>query len=111
VKLRLGFVSNSSSSSFLIYGACITDYISEEGEKIEENNEEYEYDTEELIIDRIHTKIKENHFDIDIDYGYEDKYLGISWSRIGDDETGKQFKDKIKVPTECGTHEECFRNG
>jgi hypothetical protein len=47
-------------------------------------------------------------------------YVGISWDRIGDDETGEQFKKRVAalvdaiVPGEgddCTTHEDSYYNG
>ena len=50
--------------------------------------------------------------------GYEDYYIGDSWKNIKDDETGKQFKERIEtqikklIPdAKFGTHEEAFRDG
>ena len=47
--------------------------------------------------------------------GYEDYYFGKSWDSIGDDETGKQFKERIEkaikevIPeAKCVTHEEAW---
>ncbi len=72
MKIRLGFVSNSSTTSFLIYGIELT---SEELEKLTE-------DLPELLE-------KEYSYD-------EDGYLGRSWDTVKDDETGKQFKESVE---------------
>jgi hypothetical protein len=72
MKYRLGFVSNSSSCSFLIYGTVV------EREKVS--------NLVELIS-------KEN---LDITYYNDYAYIGKSWDKIKDDETGAQFKEPIK---------------
>jgi hypothetical protein len=113
-KVRAGFDSNSSSSSFLIYGTHIErGEVQELFEKLfpEEkiDDDEDEDDVYEMI-----EKISEK---VGIDYtsGYEDYYLGESWDSIGDDETGKQFKERIEkkikeiIPdATVTTHEEAW---
>ena len=114
MKLRSGFVSNSSSSSFCIYGTFmeldeliekvkangwLTD---EELEEMEENEDWYE----------LEEKLNEKT-DLEV-YASEDQFwIGKSWSNIGDDETGGEFKESVKTElgkvfgeVDCQTHEE-----
>ena len=88
MKLRTGFVSNSSSTSFLIYGAEIT---REDRDKFEAS----------------HTNTN-----LDTFYGPEsgNRFIGKSWSSIKDEETGKQFKDSIKeeIKTILGHEVDCY---
>lgn len=87
MKIRQGFVSNSSTTSFCIYGAGIS--------------HEQEEDAEELglIVERDE---------------YGDLYAGLYWFNIGDDETGGEFKIKIRekisklTDKKCRTIEEAY---
>lgn len=96
MKIRVGFVSNSSSVSFCIYG---------------------------IWVDHPEESLSELAEKLGLFY-HRDQYgdglcIGREWSSIGDDETGKQFKEvtqeKInKLPVdgkECATHEEGWFDG
>jgi hypothetical protein len=76
MKIRNGFVSNSSSSSFVIYGVHLSD---EYRSKI--------YNTYDDFLEINHIPYVSN---------YDDVYLGRSWSEVKDDETGKQFKERVE---------------
>jgi hypothetical protein len=98
MKIRNGFVSNSSSSSFLIYGAAITQDDAETFEKkAVKAGLEFKYGPD----------------------GYDNNYIGLSWDSIKDNETGKEFKERIEKAvekvmgekTDCGTHSEAWYNG
>lgn len=97
MKIRNGFVSNSSSSSFLIYGIYgsyalqenVKELLQKElGEDFDEYNVEF-YDVQRLLSDKDLECIS------DWNTGY-DNYYGIEWDNVKDDETGKQFKDRVK---------------
>jgi len=95
MKVRNGFVSNSSSSSFVIHGVSydysdveITDLMKKHlNEKQINDFEEGECAFEDLLSD-LGLEIYE-------DYEGETLFFGKSWAHIGDDETGKQFKETI----------------
>lgn len=98
-KVRNGFVSNSSSSSFLIYGTSITN---SELEKMEDfDGWKFQKSTGLSVYDR--------------DY---ETYIGESWDNIGDDETGKQFKERVEKKilehfpeAKFGTFEDAWYDG
>ena len=92
MKIRNGFVSNSSSSSFLVYGS--------ECPRSVENDEKCAELIKELGIEYI--------------YGYEDEgisdCIGLSWDEVKDDETGKQFKERVEeaVKKILGNNVKCW---
>lgn len=103
MKIRTGFVSNSSSSSFLIYGTVI---------------ENGELDDVENYYDYLEEKTKDTDLTVISAPDNECFYIGKSWSKVGDDQTGKQFKDEIekqlresgllKEGKACYTYEEAW---
>ena len=103
MKIRTGFVSNSSTSSFLIYGVAldwseVLDLL-KKGETSEavDADEDEEDDYEEDEYDNVYEALEEALKDTDIEehIPYDDQvYIGLSWSGVCDNETGKQFKDR-----------------
>jgi hypothetical protein len=108
MKLRQGFVSNSSTTSFCIYGI----YISADDKSKVRNH--FNKDVESLF----------RGTGLEVHYGseYDDgMYIGMPWTRVGDDQTGKQFKQAVEdalkavlkdsVAISCSSHKEAWYNG
>lgn len=107
MKVRNGFVSNSSSSSFLIYGLNLEDISYELENEISNGLKDTDLDTYRAP--------------------YGDCFVGASWDSVGDNETGAQFKARVASTTlEClskvtltkkvykedfGTHEAAWYDG
>ena len=107
MKIRIGFVSNSSSTSFCIYGCYIDEH---EIKKIAE-----------LLSCSPHAYIIADQLGLEYHQAFEDGYsyvIGISPKNIKDDETGAQFKkrvqDKLKEidpNIQCDIHEGGWYDG
>ena len=120
MKIRRGFVSNSSSCSFCIYGVSIEPQ--KLCEKLVENGIELTKEDKEDIYDWFDSKKNKLTEKLEIQYGPEygegDLYIGKEWNSIPDDQTGKEFKKEIEEKigkligkdTKCFTHEEAWRN-
>lgn len=116
--LKQGFVSNSSTTSFLIYGISLTE--EEAKEKLNRDNQEIKAciekwgDGEALetleCMKGVGTYCSE--------WG-EHKYFGVSWESVKDNETGAEFKQRVREILErylngdlgLGTHQEAWYNG
>lgn len=110
MKIRSGFVSNSSSSSFLIYGTILDQSELKELFFTQINDDpelqtQYTKDllTEELdddldyfeIMERVSSALPPN-FVIESPYDGDTFFIGRSWDSVGDDETGRQFKRSVE---------------
>jgi hypothetical protein len=115
MKIRNGFVSNSSSSSFCIYGSSYDLYDFVESCKLinESMKEEYEENGEWW---EIKEKIeKDTGLEVHVHDESDALWIGRSWSSIGDDETGRELKDGVEKimkehfdEDECHTYEESW---
>jgi hypothetical protein len=99
MKIRNGFVSNSSSSSFTIYGADlemedIKKFIPED---VDTSGESYEWDIEWWSLAQDIEKALGEDFSCFTDYENGDVYVGRELKSLKDDETGKQFRDSVDI--------------
>ena len=98
MKYRQGFVSNSSTTSFCLYGVCL------EACELrvllglpEEDDEDEGEDAVYAAIDNLVEKQLPEGFRYDI---HDEVIIGRQFTSIEDEETGKQFKENtIKVLT------------
>jgi hypothetical protein len=75
MKIRNGFVSNSSSSSFLMYGIF---------------DDDLDYSEREDLASQA-TDLGLHAWNLD--HGI---YIGLSWDEVANDETGAEFKDRVQ---------------
>lgn len=113
MKIRAGFVSNSSSSSFCIYGAYIRDSethaIAEKAGVADQEMDLCEVIEEYLSKNKINCEVHSAPYDSSV-------YVGRSWDSIKDDETGAAFKKAVQeslkdIATSFGTFEESWYDG
>jgi len=134
MKIRNGFVSNSSSSSFCIYGIAINKSLITEQEEIKnlikqnlsteelEDFENFDFcDMEEFLEGPL------NEFNLSGPYGPYDwntTYIGRSWQGIKGKETADEFKENVQTgikeffekylpgiePDKCQTHQEAWHD-
>jgi len=114
MKTRSGFVSNSSTSSFCIYGAFLTQKMSESEVRekcaafIGKDCPEDFYEALEDVATKLDLRVA--HVSESDCY-----YVGKNWPSIKDDQTAKQFKDEIQAAVnkvfgdvKCETHQEAY---
>ena len=78
MKIRNGFVSNSSTTSFCIYGVTSDEEI---------------YDDDDY---KTYQKLMKLGISLFREPDSGTSYAGVSFSTIKDDETGKQFKERVE---------------
>ena len=136
MRVRFGFVSNSSASSFLIYGVYLEDMsgvtIGDEmaASMLEEINAyRSKYSSapytsiEDWASDDFNGVIHGIAKSIGVAYESmpecDGAFIGASWDEVGDEETGAQFKERVRaalVPVlgedvRCGTIQEAWYDG
>lgn len=105
MKIRNGWVSNSSSSSFLIHGVSfeslneVSETLTEEffGNLKEETRENLKKDLEEGDTELLYEVISEDLKDLQTHYTpWDTVCIGRSWDEVGDNQTGKEFKKETE---------------
>jgi hypothetical protein len=100
MKIRQGFVSNSSTTSFCIYGTDLSEFK-------EELEEKFKVEGEWAILEAVE---KETGLFTSSGQESENLYIGRKLASIKDEETGKQFKEgvKEKIKKLMGKEIECY---
>ncbi len=114
MKVRARFISNSSSSSFLIYGAHILNknITKEDLEKVLDREIDDGFRLNRLVEEAAH------NLGLEFIYGNGEYYIGKSWDSMGEDETKRQFKKSIETAVKkispnlsCETYEDSWYDG
>lgn len=91
MKIRVGFVSNSSSSSFCFKGICIVNSVI----KFEDDDEDCDIGAAlEDVIEKTGCDF------LTYDLGGDEcgcLYIGVDYEDIGEDETGREFTERVQA--------------
>jgi len=117
MKIRRGFVSNSSTTSFCIYGT----YLENDNDMLKKACKiaKIKYDPENADCEIYEDLIKDTGIEYHSGPEGDGNYLGISLPNMKDDETFRAFKKRISdklaeifgEPMKCSVMEEAWRDG
>jgi hypothetical protein len=119
MKIRAGFVSNSSTTSFVAYGISVdNDTMNKYLQKLHPlKSEEYGRDIYDLIDDLCES----NYLDWSFNADWGMIYVGLELESMDENETKKQFKNRVKekiavvfgeeLAETCGSIEVSWRDG
>ena len=110
MKIRNGFVSNSSTTSFLIYGVMLEDLPPVDDPDYEDEPGEFWYNKCE--------DVGLNFYNYPWVFGGS-KWIGMSFANMELDETRRQFQDRVKEKlcqlgidsSNAGVYKEAWRDG
>lgn len=91
MKIRAGFVSNSSASSFCIYGAPLSE-------------DDF---TDPKVYERLVNEIDDSK--IEVHWCYDEKFFGKSYYNMRKDQTRREFEKEVQETLDrlTGKHVEC----
>lgn len=118
MKIRQGFVSNSSSTSFCIYGTYVDEDESvgyaDKKKKKSKTDEDDDWDDDYPTFEKFQKKAAKIGLEFYHSCEGGGLWVGSAPDNIKDDETGKQFKDSVeeklktlfKLPMDCSWYTE-----
>lgn len=99
MKIRTGFVSNSSSSSFCAFGVIAEadkEFLENWGMVFTDEDLNEDGDFMEDLLELVYNEVDKHRLLCHQDYDSRRAYIGISYTSMADDETMIQFKARVK---------------
>lgn len=108
MKIRHGFISNSSTTSFCIYGTDvdvfgfsdekIMEWVKANGDE-ESLQEEYNGEVQDYVSEDYYAFLEwiTEGTDLEIDYLDDSYYVGMPYTAWKDDETAKEFRERVET--------------
>jgi len=125
MKFRMGFVSNSSTTSFCIYGVYVDDaeplmaaFAKRVGLTEPMDEDDFYRQDMQRVVEKQGLKLEVP--DVHSDPWDGGHWVGVEWKTVGDNETGADFKARVEavikgcfpgVDFEFDTHDEAWHGG